>query len=246
MTTSSTFAPNDGALASLLDAGVGPVIVLDPCGAQWDTFWNTSRWSRVWQAWRLAPGQILDDDSWDVLDALKSLNAAEGPTTLAAALFPTDEHSDLTRQLMACLLAFASDAGHICHLPALAGQLWADDPWVAISHWTRKHPYHPALQAARELLTHEGASESVAAIRNLMAAYHHPHIARTFTGGGLNLSSLRTRPAQIIFLTPDIRCMENGELSAVYAFLVTALRTLGSLHYVEFALVEPTLNTLET
>jgi hypothetical protein len=82
----------------------------------------------------------------------------------------------------------------------------------------------------------------VLAIRNCMATYHHPHVAETFTGAsGLSLSTLRQRPGQIIFLTPDIRCMESPGLMSVYTFLVNALCALGALHCVTFAFPEPTL-----
>jgi hypothetical protein len=140
---SGTFAPDAGALASLLDAGEGPVIVLDPCGALWTEFWQTPRWSRLWQAWRLAPGQAQEGDVWDVLGALKTVNAAAGTAALAAALFPADGYSDLTRQLMVCLLTFAHETGHVSDLPALAGRLWADDPLAAIARWSRKYPFDP-------------------------------------------------------------------------------------------------------
>lgn len=242
MTTSVTFAPDDGALASLLDEGTGPVIVLDPCGALWDTFWNTPRWSRLWQAWRLAPGQAQESDVWNVVEALKNVSAAAGISSLTAALFPADEYSDLTRELMACMLRFADVTGHVSDLPALAGQLWADGLWTAIARWSRKYPYDPSLQTARALLTREGASGASQAICSRMATYHHPHVAETFSGApGLRLDTLRLRPGQIIFLTPDIRCTESAELAAVYTFLVTALRTLGALHNVNFSFVAPAL-----
>ena len=246
MTMSGTFAPDAGALATLLDAGEGPVIVLDPCGVLWAQFWLTARWSSLWQAWRLAPGQTQEGDVWNVLDALKGVSAPEGCTSIAAALFPAGEHSELTRQLMACVLAFADDSGYFSGqssgLGGLAGQLWADDLWAALARWSRKYPYHPALQTARSLLTQNGAGESVQAIRDRMAIYHHPHVAESFAGcAGLNLSTLRQRPGQIIFLTPDIRCMETPALTSVYAFLMNALCTMGALHCVTFALLEPTL-----
>lgn len=242
MTTSDTFAPDSGALSSLLDAGEGPVLVLDPCGAQWETFWSTRRWSRLWQAWRLAPGQTQEGDVWNVISALSHINKAAGTAALATALFPEARHGGLARELMACLLTFASDTGHVSDLPALAGQLWADDPWAAIARWSRKYPYDPALQTARALLTREGASEALLAIRYRMGIYHHPHVAETFAGAaGLSLSTFRQRPGQIIFLTPNIRCMESGELTSVYGFLVSALQTMAALHQVTLSLVEPAL-----
>lgn len=242
MTTSGNFSPDAGALASLLDAGEGPIVVLDPCGAHWEIFWNTPRWSRLWQAWRLAPGHMQEGDVWDVVGALKGVNAAAGTAVLAAALFPASEHSDLTRELMVCLLSFAEETGHISDLPVLAGKLWADDLWAAIAQWSRKYPFNPSLQKARALLTRDGASDAAQAIRDRMVTYHHPHVAETFacaSGLSLSLSNLRLRPGQIIFLTPDIRCMESAELTGVYEFLVTALRGLGDLHGVKFTLIEP-------
>lgn len=56
MTISVTLAPDAGALSSLLDAGRGPVLVLDPCGALWAAFWQSPGWKNLWQAWRLVPG----------------------------------------------------------------------------------------------------------------------------------------------------------------------------------------------
>jgi len=244
MITSGTFAPDAGALSSLLDAGKGPVLVLDPCGALWQSFWDTPRWSTLWQAWRLAPGQTQEGDVWDVLGALRHVHAVEGAAALAASLFPAENHSDLTRELMACVLLFADDTGHFngegAGFGALAGQLWADDLWIALARWSRRYPYHPSLQAARELLTQEGAGEAAAAIRSRMTIYHHPHVAETFTGApGFGLGTLKQRPGQVIFLTPDIRCMESAELTDVYAFLFDALRAVGALHYVTFSLAEP-------
>ncbi len=246
MTTSGTFAPDAGALFSLLDAGTGPVLVLDPCGAMWEAFWHAPRWKTLWQAWRLAPGQTQEGDVWDVLDALRHVRAADGSTALAAALFPQDAHSDLTRSLMTCVMAFADDTGHFTGrasgLGALAGQLWAGDLWTAIARWSRQYPHHPALQMARALLTREGAGESVMAIGNRMAIFHHPHVAETFTGAeGFSLSALRQRPGQIVFLTPDIRCMESGALTSVYGFLFNALQAIAALHHVTFSLAEPAL-----
>jgi hypothetical protein len=246
MTTSCTFAPDAGALFSLLDAGNGPVLVLDPCGAMWEAFWHAERWKTQWQAWRLAPGQTQEGDVWDVLGAMRDISASDGSMALASALFPEEEHSDLTRRLMSCVMAFAGDTGlffgRFAGLGALAGQLWADDLWTAIARWSRQYPHHPALQSARSLLTLEGAGESVMAIRYRMAIFHHPHVAETFTGAvGLSLRALRQHPGQVIFLTPDIRCMESGELTFVYRFLVSALMAMAALHQVTFALVEPTL-----
>lgn len=246
MTTSGTFAPDAGALSSLLDAAAGPVLVLDPCGALWEAFWQAPRWKTLWQAWRLAPGQTQEGDVWDVLGALRHVHAMDGSEALAAALFPADGHSDLTRSLMACVLAFADDTAHFIGrasgLGALAGQLWADDLWTAIARWSRQYPHHPALQAARALLTHEGAGGSVLAIRGRMAIFHHPHVAETFTGApGFSLSALRQRPGQVIFLTPDIRCMESEALTSVYGFLFNALQAMAALHHVTFSLAELTL-----
>ena len=246
MTTSGTFAPDAGALSSLLDAGTGPVLVLDPCGVLWEAFWQSPRWKKLWQAWRLAPGQTQEGDVWDVLAAMRSVRAEEGSKRLAAALFPADSHSDLTRRLMTCIMAFADDSGHFtgraAGFGALAGQLWAGDPWAAIARWSRQYPYHPALQTARALLTLEGASESLLAIRHRMEIFHHPHVAESFTGApGLSLSTLRQRPGQVIFLTPDIRCMESEDLTSVYGFLISALQAMAALHHVTFALVEPVL-----
>lgn len=231
MTTSGTFAPDAGALSTLLDAAAAPILVLDPCGAMWEAFWQAPRWKTLWQAWRLAPGQTQEGDVWDVL---------------AAALFPRDAHSDLTRSLMSCVMAFADDTGHFTGgssgLGALAGQLWAGDLWTAIARWSRQYPYHPALQMARALLTREGAGESVMAIGNRMAIFHHPHVAETFTGAaGFSLSTLRRRPGQVIFLTPDIHCMENENLTSVYGFLFNALQAMAALHNLTFSLAESAL-----
>jgi hypothetical protein len=75
-----------------------------------------------------------------------------------------------------------------------------------------------------------------------MAIFHHPHVAETFTGApGFSLSALRQRPGQVIFLTPDIRCMESEALTSVYGFLFNALQALAALHHVTFSLAEPTL-----
>ncbi|WP_210512564.1 prepilin peptidase-dependent protein [Pantoea ananatis] len=246
MTTSGTFAPDTGALSSLLDAGKGPVLVLDPCGELWEAFWQAPVWKKLWQAWRLAPGQTQEGDVWDVLAAMGSVNAADGSECLAAALFPADRHSELTRRLMSCVLAFADDTRHFSGCPAglgaLAGQLWAGDLWTTLARWSRQYPYHASLQAARALLTLEGASESEAAIRKRMEIFHHPHVAETFTGApGLSLSTFRQRPGQVIFLTPDIRCMEREDLTSVYGFLADALQAMASLHHVTFSRVEPVL-----
>ncbi|MGK3137960.1 prepilin peptidase-dependent protein [Pantoea trifolii] len=246
MTTSGTFAPDAGALSSLLDAAAGPVLVLDPCGALWEAFWQAPRWKTQWQAWRLAPGQTQEGDVWDVLGALRHVRATDGSEAISAALFPADAHSDLTRSLMTCVLAFADDTGHFIGrssgLGALAGQLWAGDLWSTLARWSREYPYHPSLQAARALLTHEGAGESVKAISHRMAIFHHPHVAEAFTGApGFRLSALRQRPGQVIFLTPDIRCMESEELTSVYGFLFNALQAMAALHHVAFSLAEPAL-----
>lgn len=244
MTTLGRFAPDTGALSSLLDSGNGPVLVLDPCGALWETFWQTPHWKKEWQAWRLAPGQTQEGDVWDVLGALRDVNVTDGSMALAAALFPEDAHSEMTRHLLACVLKFADDTGlfneNSAGLGALAGQLWADDLWTAIARWSRQYPNHYLLQTARALLTQEGASDSVLAIRQRMAIFHHPHVAESFTGAsGLKLGNFLQRSGQIIFLTPDIRCMESEELTSVYRFLLSALQTMASLHYVKFSLIEP-------
>lgn len=242
MIKSGTFAPDAGALEKLLDAGTGPVIVLDPCGAHWNIFFQTPRWSRLWQAWRLCPGQTQEGDVWNVISALKGVNSVAGSSALAEALFPVDEHSDLTRELMSCLLQFTDETDHVHDFPALAGQLWADELWQVMARWSRKYPYNPSLQRARALLTHDGASHAAGAIRRRMAIYHHPHVAETFSGTcGLNLNTFRLRPGQIIFLTPDIRSMESNELTDVFAFLLTSLRSVGALHYIKFSIVEPAL-----
>lgn len=246
MTTSSTFAPDTGALYSLLDAGIGPVLVLDPCGALWEAFWQSPHWKNRWKTWRLAPGQTQEGDVWDVLSALRQVNPEDGATAVATALFPADRYSDLTRRLMACVMTFADDTGHFtgraAGLGALAGQLWAGGIWRCIARWSRQYPHHPALQTARALLTLEGASASVLDIRNRMEIFHHPHVAETFTGAtGFTLSRLRQRPGQVIFLTPDIRCMESEALTSVYRFLASALQAMAALHHVTFSLVEPVL-----
>lgn len=248
MTTSGIFAPDAGALSSLLDASSGPILVLDPCGAMWEAFHRTSRWSQVWQAWRLAPGQTQEGDVWDVLGALQHVNAAEGAAALAEALFPAGAYTCLTRRLMACVIEFVDDTKHFsgdaAGLGALAGQLWADDLWIALARWGRQYPYHPALQAARELLTHDGAGEAASAIRSRMAIYHHPHVAETFTGApGLKLSTFKLRPGQAIFLTPDIRCMESNDLTSVYSFIFSSLQKMAALHDVTLSLVEPVLTS---
>lgn len=244
MTTIETFAPDTDALFSLLDAGASPVLVNDPCGALWESFWQAAPRKNLWQAWRLAPGQTQEGDVWDALGALRHVHAGDGATVLATALFPSAAHTDLTRRLMSCVMAFAGDTGHFngqsAGLGALAGQLWADDLWGAIARWSRQYPYHPALQSARTLLTLEGASESVLAISDRMTIFHHPHVAETFTGApGFRLSTLRQRPGQVIFLTPDIRCMESDELTSVYDFLMRALQAMASLHHVTFSPTEP-------
>lgn len=248
MTTSCTFAPDADAFNAFLGTTEGPVIVLDPCGVLWEAFHSNPHLSRLWQAWRLAPGQTLEGDVWDVLAALKYVNQDAGASALAAAMFPMETHTDLTRKLMACILTFAADcdhfSGHSAGLSGLAGQLWADQLWKALARWSKKYPLNPALQAARALLTQEGANASALAIRNRMATYHHPHVAETFSAArGLNLSTLRTRPGQIIFLTPDIHCMESRELTDVYGFILTALHELGSQHFVNFSVIEPSITS---
>ena len=176
-----------------------------------------------------------------MLSALDQVSTAGAPA-IAAALFPAGEFSELTREIMTCLLRFASETGHVSDLPALAGKLWADDLWEAIARWSRKYPFDPSLQAARAMLTRDGASDAAQAISSRMAIWHHPHVASTFAGAqGLNLSTLRQRSGQFIFLAPDFRCMERAELAAVYGFLVTALNAVGALHHVSFSFVEPVL-----
>lgn len=244
MTMIETFAPDADALFSLLDVGAGPVLVNDPCGTLWEAFWQAPHRKTVWQAWRQAPGQTQEGDVLDALGALRHVHADDGATVLAAALFPAECHSDLTRQLMTCVIKFANDTGHFTGpssgLGALAGQLWADDLWGAVAHWSQQFPHHPALQSARALLTREGVSESVLAICKRMTIFHHPHVAETFTGAlGLSLRTLCQRPGQVIFLTPDIRCMESNELTSVYDFLMRALQAMASLNYVTFSLTEP-------
>lgn len=43
---------------------------------------------------------------------MRSVRASDGSECVAAALFPADRHSDLTRRLMTCVMAFADDTGH--------------------------------------------------------------------------------------------------------------------------------------
>lgn len=246
MKTSCTFAPDSGALFSQLEVSEKPILVLDPCGKMWEAFWHTPRWNTLWQAWRLAPGQTHESDVWDVLGALHHVRGIDGSTALATALFPEGQHSELTRRLMTCVMTFADDTGHFsgCSsgLGALAGQVWADDLWTAIARWSRQYPNHKALQKARALLTCEGAGDAVLAIRDQMFIFHHPHVAETFTGTtGINLGTLRLRPGQIIFLTPDIRCMESPELTSVYSFLLNALQSMATLHHVNFSLLKAAL-----
>lgn len=38
----------------------------------------------------------------------------------------------------------------------------------------------------------------------------------------------------VIFLTPDIRCMESEELTSVYGFLFNSLQAMAALHHVAF------------
>lgn len=243
MKKSSTFVSDSGALSAALDAARGPVVVLDPCGELWSQYWQKCHWDRMWAAWRFMPGDPSGPDSWDVLGELRDVDNAAGAAALAVALFPANQYTEATRQVMVSVLAFANDTRHFSGLPELAGQLWADDLWTAIARWSRQYMHHPALQAARTLLTQEGANEAEGAIRSRMATYHHPHVAQTFqSGAGFRLSTLAQQPCQVIFLTPSIRCMENPELTAVYALLLNSLRRLGALYSVEFALIEPTLN----
>lgn len=138
MKTSSTFASDADALTTFLDSGIGPIIVLDPCGVLWNQFHSTQRWSRLWQAWRLAPGQTQEGDAWDVLGALSHVSATEGTAALAAAMFPPEAHTSLTRQLMACVLTFAVDSGHLAvvllvslRLPGSCGQTNCGRRWRA-------------------------------------------------------------------------------------------------------------------
>lgn len=239
MIMNSWFSPDGSDLYATLEAGLGPVVVLDPCGELWTQFLLEDRW-RLWRVWRLMPGQAGDFDGWDVLGEIQGVNAAAGASVLAAALFPLTQNTELTRRLMSCVLAFANDTGHFMGLPALAGQLWADDLWPVIARWSRLFPYHPALQKARELLTLEGAGEAMMAIRHRMMTYHHPHVAETFQAGmGFCLSRLRLQPGQILFLTPSIRCLENVDLMAVYTFITESLLQLSALHYQPLTLFQP-------
>lgn len=245
MTTCSIFAPDANALACLLKTGGGPVLVPDPCGALWETFNEAEHGWPLWQAWRLAPGQTVGD-SWDVLAAVRQVNPAAGAAALAGALFPAGAHGALTRRLMTSLLMFAAETGHPADLPALAGQLWGADPWTVIARWCRQYPAHPALQAARALLTLSGAGDAMAAIRARMGLYYHPYVSAAFAaGGGFNLSTLAYCPAQIIFLTPDMRCMEDRDLTGVFAFLLTALCEFGALHGRPFTVLNPMVNPRE-
>jgi len=239
MTMRNWFAPDGRDLYTALETGHGPVVVFDPCGELWTQFWLESRW-QLWRAWRLMPGQTDRHDGWDVLGELQSVNVAEGAAVLAAALFPLMPSDSLTQRLMRCVLTFADDCGLFSGLPDLASQLWADDLWTAMARWSRQFPYHSALQAARALLTQEGAGEAVLAIRLRMMTFPHPHVAPTFQGGaGFRLSRLRQQPGQILFLTPDIRCLENPELMAVYTFMTECLMQLSALHYQPFTLFQP-------
>lgn len=239
MTLSSVFASDGRALSDALDAGRGPIVVLDPCGELWAQFWQESRW-RLWRAWRFSPGHVERYDCWDVLAELQSVNPRAGATVLASALFPLTDDAELTRRLMGLVLAFADDTGHFNGLASLAGQLWADDLWPALTRWSRLFPHHPMLQMARALLTQEGAGTAVLTIRNRMATYHHPHVAETFQAGvGFRITTLGLQLGQIIFLTPGIRCLENPELMAVYAFIIESLLQLSALHHKPFTLFQP-------
>lgn len=82
----------------------------------------------------------------------------------------------------------------------------------------------------------------MAAIRARMGIYYHPYVSAAFAaGGGFNLSTLAHRPAQIVFLTPNMRCMEDRDLTGVFAFLLTALCEFGALQGVPFQVFNPTL-----
>ncbi|OWY74678.1 prepilin peptidase-dependent protein (plasmid) [Pantoea allii] len=226
-------------LAEALDAGRGPLLVPDPGGELWNQFWDEPRW-RPWLAWRLAPGVTQEGDSWDVLRELEGVRAEEGVSAVAGALFPDLPANSLTRSLMETLLGFAGNSKLCADLPSLAARIWADDVWGFISRETKRDSWNPALQAATALLSKPGADQSAHAIRDMMAVYHHPHVAETFEHGrGFRLSTLRTRPCQIVFLTPDVMTPEKPELMAVYAFLSGALMSLSALRFAPFTAFIP-------
>lgn len=239
MTIHKCFSPDGRDLYTALDAGQGPLVVLDPCGELWTQFWLESRW-QLWKSWRLMPGQAERYDNWDVLAALQNVNLDEGASVLAAALFPLMTPESLTQRLMRSVLTFADDSGLFSGLPDLASQLWADDLWTVIARWSRQFQNNGALQAARALLTQEGAGEAVLAIRLRMMTFAHPHVSQTFQGGsGFRLNRLRQQPGQIVFLTPDIRCLENPELMGVYTFMTKCLLQMSAMHYQPFTLFRP-------
>jgi len=239
MTIHKCFSPDGRDLYTALDAGQGPLVVLDPCGELWTQFWLESRW-QLWKSWRLMPGQAERYDNWDVLAALQHVNVDEGASVLAAALFPLMTPESLTQRLMHSVLTFADDSGLFSGLPDLASQLWADDLWTVIARWSRQFQYNMALQGARALLTEEGAGEAVLAIRLRMMTFAHPHVAQTFQGGyGFRLNRLRPQPGQILFLPPDIRCLEHPELMSVYTFMTDCLLQLSARHHQPFTLFRP-------
>ena len=224
------------ALSCMLDKRCEPVIVYDPCGILWETYWITRRWRHSWQAWRLAPGLTQEGDTWNVISALSGIDKETGTKALARALFPEDKYESLPRDLMACIVRFAEDTGNIADLPALASQLWAEDPWITIARWSKMYPTNPALQRARTLLTGQGASNAVLTIRNCMGTYHHPLVAETFSDTpGFDLGSLKERPAQIVFLTPDEACLRDEDLAYAYTFMIRALMAMAELHRVKIS-----------
>ncbi|MBU9819656.1 prepilin peptidase-dependent protein [Rahnella sp. BCC 1045] len=239
MMTKNWVAPDGRDLYATLEAGQGPVAVLDPCGELWAQFWLSNR-GEEWRAWRLMPGLDGIHDSWDILGELQDVNVSEGAAVVASGLFPLMPQAALTPSLMRCVLTFADDCGQFCGLPGLATALWAEDLWTFIARWSRQFPYNPSLKSARELLTHEGAGEAALAIRLRMMTFAHPHVTRTFQAGpGFNLRRLRRQPGQILFLTPDIRCLEDPELKALYTFMTQCLLQLSALHSQPFTLFQP-------
>lgn len=239
MNVNSVISGEGQTLAEALDAGRGPLLVPDPGGELWKQFWDEPRW-RPWQPWRLAPGVPQEGDCWDVLRELEGVRAEEGVMALAEALFPDLPANSLTRSLMEALLGFAGNSPSCPDLPSLAAGIWADGAWGFIARETKRDRWSPALQAAAGLLSRPGAEASAQAIRDLMAVYHHPHVAETFEHGrGFRLSTLRTRPCQIIFLTPDVMAPEKPDLMAVYAFLSGALLSLSTMRSAPFITFSP-------
>jgi hypothetical protein len=229
-------------IRAALDSGKGPIVVFDPCGEFWEQFSQESRW-RPWRAWRFQPGQLGAFDGWDVLRELHSVSLSEGASVLANALFPESLEAPLTRKLMSYILIFVAETGYFKTLPELSGALWADDLWTVIARWSRHYPENHALRSARALLTLEGAADSIVAIRYRMMIFHHPNVAASFPYDvGLSLSTFRSRPAQIVFLTPPINILEDSdsEMHAVYAFIMESLRVLSALHYQPASLFYPT------